>query len=130
MFSALLQRIRRAVPQSAILVLGPPDSWSRSDGTLHPVAGLDTIIDAQKRACLENDCAFWDTRQRMGGAGSMKEWVRAGLAHTDYIHFTPAGYQRVSEALFKDLMRLCDKFVQVRTELSRSPFSGLAGPAH
>jgi lysophospholipase L1-like esterase len=117
MFSSLLQRIRRAAPHSSILVLGPPDCWTRSGGSWHPASGLEGIIEAQKKACHENDCAFWDTRQRMGGPGSMRKWVRSGVAHTDYIHFTPAGYRQLSEALVTDVMRLYDKFGQVRLEL-------------
>ena len=38
------------------------------------------MIAAQQAACRENACAFWDTRARMGGKGSMRDWVTAGLA--------------------------------------------------
>jgi hypothetical protein len=88
------------------------------------VAGLDGIIKAQQTACRDNGCAFWDTRQRMGGSGSMRDWVHAGLAQGDYIHFTPAGYRRLATALFTDMMQLYEKFGQIRVEISDSVPAG------
>jgi lysophospholipase L1-like esterase len=118
MFSDILQRFRRAVPAASILVLGPPDSWSNREGTWRPLPGIDRIITAQKSACRESGCAFWDTRERMGGLGSMRDWVQAGLAQHDYIHFTPAGYRRLATMLFGDMMRQYDLFRKIRIEIS------------
>ncbi len=120
MFSKVLLRIRHAVPAASILILGPPDSWSNHEGTLRPAPGLDHIIAAQKAACREIGCAFWDTRERMGGPGSMREWVQAGLAQRDYVHFTPGGYERLGTMLFADLMRDYDMFKGIRREISIS----------
>jgi lysophospholipase L1-like esterase len=118
MFSDLIQRFRRAVPAASILVLGPPDSWSKREGTWRPVPGIDRIIAAQKSACRESGCGFWDTRERMGGLGSMRDWVQAGFAQHDYIHFTPAGYRRLATMLFEDMMQQYELFKKVRTEIS------------
>jgi lysophospholipase L1-like esterase len=52
----------------------------------------------------------------MGGPGSMRNWVLAGLGQGDHIHFTSPGYQRLGQALFEDLMRLYDRFVRARME--------------
>jgi lysophospholipase L1-like esterase len=120
MFSDIIQRFRRAVPAASILVLGPPDSWSNREGTWRPLPGIDRIITAQKNACRENGCGFWDTRERMGGVGSMRDWVQAGLAQHDYIHFTPAGYHRLATMLFGDMMRQYELFKKVRTEIADS----------
>jgi hypothetical protein len=128
MFSAVLQRIRRAIPTASILVIGPPDSWSRSGGIWRPLPGLDGIIEAQQAACRENGCAFWDTRQRMGGTGSMSDWVHAGLAQHDYIHFTPAGYRQLATAFFADVMRVYERFGRVRLEISDSVLPAASGP--
>lgn len=114
MFSALLQRLRAAAPAATIVVLGPPDRWIRSKGAWRPVEGVDGIIAAQHAACAENRCAFLDLRQRMGGKGSMKDWVYAGLAQGDYVHFTAAGYHRLAEAVFQDLMRLYGSYQKSR----------------
>jgi len=99
MFSSLLQRLRHAAPASSILVLGPTDRWYRARTGLQPLGGVDWIIRAQQNACRENACAYWNTRERMGGKGSMREWVAAGLGQRDYVHFTSAGYRKLAAML-------------------------------
>jgi GDSL-like Lipase/Acylhydrolase family len=122
MFSNVLLRIRRAIPNASILILGPPDSWSSYDGSRRPAPGVDRIISAQKAACREIGCAFWDTRERMGGAGSMRDWVQSGFAQHDYIHMTNTGYRRLGTVLFSDIMRQYELFKKVRSELSSTVF--------
>ena len=118
MFSSVLQRVRRAVPNASILILGPPDSWSSYQGSRRPAPGIDKIIGAQKAACREFGCAFWDTRESMGGAGAMRNWVQSGLAQRDYVHMTATGYRRLGTMLFSDIMREYEVFKKIRLELS------------
>jgi lysophospholipase L1-like esterase len=120
MFSTVLERLHRACPGVPILVLGPPDGYVRSHGKWQPLPEADAIIAAQQAACRQHDCAFWDTRGRMGGAGSMKDWAYAGLAQGDYIHFSAAGYQRLAEVLFADLYKQYEVFKKVRSVLMDS----------
>ena len=54
--------------------------------------GIDKIIASQRLACSENGCAYWNAKQRMGGASSIKDWMIAGLGQGDYVHFTAPGY--------------------------------------
>jgi lysophospholipase L1-like esterase len=117
-FSAILQRLRRAVPTASILVLGPPDRFLRVKGHWRPFEGVDRIVAAQQEACRQNRCAYWNTRARMGAEGSMVNWVMAGLAQGDYAHFTSQGYQRLASVLFQDIMRLYENYLKVRPELA------------
>lgn len=115
MFSSLLQRLRAAAPTASILVLGPPDHYfrTRRSGWMR-ASQVDEIVAAQRQSALANNCAFWDMREKMGGAGAMKEWVTAGLAQGDYVHFTNPGYHRLGYALFRDLMYNYERYTQVR----------------
>jgi lysophospholipase L1-like esterase len=74
------------------------------------------VIAAERAACKVNGCAYWDTRARMGGAGSMRDWATAGLGQTDHVHFTGTGYRRLASALFDDLMRQYEAYRKTRTE--------------
>jgi lysophospholipase L1-like esterase len=116
MFSTLLQRLRRASPTASILVVGPPDRWSRTKAGWRTLAGVDEIVAAQRAACAENRCAFWDTRERMGATGSMRTWLNAGLAQGDYVHFNAAGYRRLGEVLYQDLMHEFENYKKARLE--------------
>jgi lysophospholipase L1-like esterase len=106
-FASILQRIHRATPEVAILVIGPADRYVHVRGrTWTPVADpISKIIAAQKSACKEYGCAYWDQRERMGGTGSMRDWVSAQWAQADHTHFTNAGYQQLANALYSDLMQ-------------------------
>jgi lysophospholipase L1-like esterase len=115
MFSALLGKLRQFAPTASILVVGPPDRYYRyRRGPFIPLEKVGDIIDAQREACRENGAAFWDTRTRMGGKGSMRQWVTAGLAQHDYVHFLGQGYRLLGNTLFKDVMRNYDDFVKAR----------------
>jgi LysM repeat protein len=47
------------------------------------------------------DCAFWDWYWVSGGPRELKNWMKEGLARTDLIHLTSAGY-KVKGKLFYD----------------------------
>jgi lysophospholipase L1-like esterase len=114
MFSALLQKLRSASPESSILVLGPTDRMMRvRTGAVVLVQGIDKIIAAQRLACAENGVAYWNAKRRMGGSGSIKDWMLAGLGQGDYVHFTATGYDKLAEVLFADEMRLFDQYLKV-----------------
>jgi len=116
MYSSLLEKLRAAAPAASILAIGPGDRWARYRGVWKVVPGIDRIIAAQQAACKANGCAFWDTRERMGGKGSMTHWVAAGLAQVDRVHFTDAGYHLLATALFEDLMRQYSLYQKARID--------------
>ncbi|MGH9720827.1 MAG: SGNH/GDSL hydrolase family protein [Bryobacteraceae bacterium] len=119
MFGSLLRRLRRAIPTASILVVGPPDRYLRSKGRWAPFERIDRIVTAQRQAAVENRCAFYDLREKMGGAGAMRQWVLAGLAQYDHVHFTSSGYRRLGYVLFQDLVYNYQKYTKVRDELAR-----------
>jgi lysophospholipase L1-like esterase len=100
MFANILRRFRRAAPQAAILVYGPPD---RAD---LPAAQskMPAMIEAQRRAAIEVGAAFWSSYAAMGSAGSMNTWADQGLGQGDRVHLTSAGYIKMGGMFYSDLM--------------------------
>ena len=121
MYSELIERLRRAAPTASLLAVGPGDRWRLVRGRWQIVDGIDKIVDAQQSACREHGCAFWDTRARMGGKGAMRDWVYAGLAQQDFVHFTAAGYRRLADAMYADLMQQFELFQQNRPDGGEHP---------
>jgi GDSL-like Lipase/Acylhydrolase family len=115
-FTEVIHRLRAAAPLASILIVGPPDCEKRLRGGHYPFPHLDDVIQVQRRVALENGCAFWDWRTRMGGPGSVREWVQAGLGQGDFVHLTGAGYRLVGSMLFGELMAQYNRFLTVRAE--------------
>ena len=116
----IIQRLRAAVPVASILLIGPPDCEYRARGRRLPFPNLDQVIEIQRAVAQANGCAFWDWRAAMGGPGSVRQWVQAGLGQGDYTHLTGAGYRTLGGALFEELMAQYNRFLTIRAEESRS----------
>ncbi len=116
MFSALIQRFRRAAPAATILVVGPPDRFIKTRFGWTPMDKIDMIVAAQREAAVASNCAFMDLRAKMGGKGSMQQWVLAGLAQGDYVHFTAPGYRMLGDSMFRDIMGQYSVFLKVREQ--------------
>jgi len=115
-FSEVIRRVRAAAPLASILIVGPPDCEKRLRGRHYPFPHLNEVIQVQRRIALENGCAFWDWRTRMGGPGSVRQWVQAGLGQGDFVHLTGTGYRLVGSMLFGELMAQYNRFLTVRAQ--------------
>jgi lysophospholipase L1-like esterase len=118
MFQRIIERCRRLAPNAAILVVGPPDRALRAGRRAwKPFAGVDRIVAAQRSVCHQMHCAYWDQRSRMGGLGSMRDWVSISWAQPDHTHFTGEGYTELASALFSDIVQQYDTY---ETPLTRA----------
>jgi lysophospholipase L1-like esterase len=117
-FVEVIHRLRAGAPVASILVVGPPDCQFRLRSRRLPFPHLDEVIEIQRQVAIENGCAFWDWRSRMGGPGSVRQWVQAGLSQGDYVHFTGAGYRLIGDMLIEELMAQYDRFLAARADAS------------
>ena len=101
LLAEILRRLHSAAPQSSILIYGPAE---RADIRL-AAKRMPALIEAERRAAFEGNAAFWSAYDAMGGAGSMNAWVARGLGQADHVHLTGAGYARMGDLFYRDLMR-------------------------
>ncbi|HEY0263911.1 MAG TPA: GDSL-type esterase/lipase family protein [Granulicella sp.] len=111
-FERILDTLHRVAPEASVLVLGPADRGMAVRRAWKPFAGTARIIEMQKEACRTHGCAYWDTRRRMGGFGSMAQWVTAGWAQPDRTHLTGTGYRALADALYADLIHAYNLYQQ------------------
>jgi len=109
--------LRAAAPAASVLVIGAPDQFIRTRGRLGTVEGVDRVLAAQREAALAEGCAFWNLRQAMGGRGSMKQWVTAGLAQGDFVHLTATGYRLWGESLAQLLVENYGVYQTMRRQI-------------
>lgn len=103
MFQSWIRNIKSCAPDAAILVIGPSDMSTTIDGVFQTWPYLEKVRDGMKEAAFNENCAFWDMYEVMGGKNSMISWVTNNppYAGPDYTHFTPAGAKKMAELLYK-----------------------------
>ena len=116
-FAKVLMQMRQASPTASLLVIGPPDRWVRTRAGWAPMNNIDIVTEAQRQASKSMGAAFFDMRARMGGKGSMRSWIQAGLAQYDYVHLTSQGYKLFGAALYKEIAGQFSAFQKVRDEV-------------
>ncbi len=98
----VIQRVRDALPETSVLIMSPMDRGERnSDGEIETVPILPRIVAIQRATAAANGCAFFDTFDAMGGAGTMARWYEEHprLVSADFMHPLPAGAARVGALL-------------------------------
>lgn len=125
-FAAVIQKFRAARPDLPCLVMAPLDHGER-DGSGRIVTRpiVPKIVLAQREVAAAEGCAFFDTYQAMGGAGSMGRWVRSSpaLGAGDLSHLTHHGHKVVGAMLYRSLMQ---GYKQYRERVAGTPVKALA----
>ncbi|MDR0367580.1 MAG: GDSL-type esterase/lipase family protein [Bacteroidales bacterium] len=96
-----IQYLQKINPHARILFIGPSDMAKRLNGKMQTYPDLPLINETLKQTVLQNNAAYWDMFQVMGGENSMELWVKHSpqWAGADYIHFTEAGANQIANTL-------------------------------
>ncbi len=105
-FSSQLRKLKKLLPGVSVIVIGPGDMSTKIDGVLQTYPLLEVVRDAMKKAAFENNAAFFDMYEVMGGKNAMIGWVEAEppLAASDYIHFSGKGAKIIAEYFYQSLI--------------------------
>lgn len=104
LFGKLLDSIHDANPTQSCLVISPFDQldWRKPDAP--PRASIPAMVAVQHRVATSHGCAFWNTYEWMGGAGSSRAWAKQRLVTNDFQHPTTKGAHRIGDALAAALL--------------------------
>ena len=96
-YDTLVDWFRTINPDCAFIFMTNNDSYyKRRTPNKH---ALD-VVQVMQQLGEEHDAAVWDLFGVMGGLNSIVLWEEQGLAKSDKIHFTRAGYRLNSDLLF------------------------------
>ena len=98
----VIGRVKTAVPNASVLVMSPMDRGQRdSSGAITTVPALPRLVEIQRQIAAEMGCAFFNTFQAMGGAGTMARWYESQprLVSADFTHPLPGGARKVGVLL-------------------------------
>lgn len=102
----VIRRVREALPKVAILVVSPMDRGKRvPGGKIITNPAIPMIVEMQRRVAMEENCAFFNMYQAMGGEGTMAKWYagtgKNHLVGGDLTHPTAEGSEIVGSLLFE-----------------------------
>ena len=98
----LVDSVRAVNPDCAFIFITNNDSYFKVGRRRYSVNPNGTQArDVFYRLAKETGGAIWDQFQIMGGLRSMEKWYEQGLAQSDRVHFTRAGYTLVGN-MFAD----------------------------
>ncbi|KTC32703.1 hypothetical protein AO265_10380 [Pseudomonas sp. ABAC61] len=98
--------LRKNLPKTVILLVGPPDSIKRRNAgscAASQPQPLRQIIQIQKDVAKTSRTLFWDWQAFMGGDCSISQWQASDLARNDLIHLTADGYRKSADGLYRFL---------------------------
>jgi lysophospholipase L1-like esterase len=84
--------------------LEPLERTSAALGGSPPRAAIPAMVEANRAAAAAVGCGFWDAYAWMGGAGSSRQWRKAGWLTNDFTHPSPSGNARIGAALAAGLL--------------------------
>jgi lysophospholipase L1-like esterase len=115
-YPKIIANLRIAAPDAACVFLGPTDRMSKKKkaNSWQETASIDMVYDILREVAARNDCAFWETREAMGGEGSIERWRKnkPPLANKDHVHLTHEGYRLLATEMVKDLLEAYDGWLK------------------
>ena len=108
-----IRRIRRAVPESSILIMSPMDRGQRTArGDIGTMPTIPKLVDIQRRVAKDTGCAFFDTFDAMGGDGTIARWYGADppLVAADLIHPFGQGGRIVASLFTREILAGLHRF--------------------
>lgn len=113
-FSRQLRTLKRIAPDITIMIIGLADMSKKEGDTYITYPNVPLIRDALKQASFENNCAYWDMYEAMGGENSMPSWVfyDPPLGEKDFTHFTPRGARYIAKMFYNAFMYEYNRYLR------------------
>ena len=115
-YSELIEHIRRAAPNTAIIFTTNNDSYLyRRYVNKNGLKVEESMFNLAKKY----QTGVWDMFEVMGGLNSIVLWQKNHLARYDKIHFTHEGYSLLGDLFFSALMQDFEKYLQSKKEITQ-----------
>jgi hypothetical protein len=112
----LVNKLKRAFPDTPILLLSVSDRSAREQGSFVTMPVIPYLIRAQQKIASDNNLLFWNLFEAMGGRNSMAKFVDAKppLANKDYTHLNYAGGRKIGISLARSFIHEVNNYQERR----------------
>ena len=108
-YDTLINNIKLAVPDAAILLTVPADSYRMRK---YPNTNTEIARNAIYKIATSHQCAVWDLYDIMGGFQSINKWNQNGFTASDKLHFSKSGYILQGDLLFTAFLKSYDEYIE------------------
>lgn len=101
----VIAHLRSCYPNTDILLMGIGDRGEKYGNEIHSMKNAQLMVNAQRKLAQKMGCAFWDTREAMGGDDAIIKWANhtPAYANKDYIHLSYKGGEILATEFVKSL---------------------------
>jgi lysophospholipase L1-like esterase len=106
-YARVIRKFRAGKPEAACLIMSTTDHAQHVGEAIVSRPMVARLVAAQRRVTQQEGCAFYDTYDAMGGAGTVERWRKANppLAAPDLHHPTLVGQRYIGNAFYHALMQ-------------------------
>jgi hypothetical protein len=97
-----VRHFKESMGDIPVLIVGSTDRVAKIEGEERTSPAVFALTNAQKRAAARSNSAYIDLFSRMGGEGSMLNWVKSNppKAAPDYVHLNGPGAKQLAIYVF------------------------------
>ncbi len=116
MMMPVLAKMKNAFSDADFMIISSADRAFRYDGTYKTAIGLPNLIETQALMAFENNFAFYNQFETMGGTNSIVKWASENppLANKDYVHPNHRGAEVLAKKLFEAFQNDYQKYISAK----------------
>jgi lysophospholipase L1-like esterase len=102
----MILKVIRCNPDCALLLTVPNDAYYQQK---YPNPNLEKVRESIYFLAQKYKACVWDLFMIMGGSGSSRTWLDAGLMQADLVHFSNLGYRVKGQLYFDAFLKFLDQ---------------------
>lgn len=114
LMAPVFKKMKSAFSEADFMIISSADRAFRYDGTYKTAIGLPNLIETQALMAFENNFAFYNQFESMGGTNSIVKWAEEtpALANKDYVHPNAKGAEVLAKKLFQAIQNDYQKYLK------------------